>query len=54
MKQPTFFIMQLVLVRGMALLKKLQRPTLWIYLSLNWRIRPHADPSAIIFVKESC
>ena len=43
-----------VLVRGMALLKKLQRPTLWIYLSLNWHIRPHADPSAIIFVKESC
>ena len=32
-----------VLVRGMALLKKLQRPTLWIYLSLNWHIRPHAD-----------
>ena len=24
-----------VLVRGMALLKKLSRPTLWIYLSLN-------------------
>ena len=43
-----------VLVRGMALLKKLQRPTLWIYLSLNWHIRHHADPSAIIFVKESC
>ena len=34
-----------VLVRGMALLKKLQRPTLWIYLSLNWHIRHHADPS---------
>ena len=43
-----------VLVREMALLKKLQRPTLWIYLSLNWHIRPHADLSAIIFVKESC
>ena len=42
------------LVREMALLKKLQRPTLWIYLSLNWHIRPHADLSAIIFVKESC
>ena len=39
-------------VRGMALLKKLQRPTLWIYLSLNWHIRPHADLSAIIFVKD--
>ena len=43
-----------VLVRGMALLKKLQRPTLWIYLSLNRHIRPHADLSAITFVKESC
>ena len=31
-----------------------QRPTLWIYLSLNWHIRHHADPSAIILVKESC
>ena len=40
-----------LLVRGMALLKKLQRPTLWIYLSLNWHIRLHADLSAIIFVK---
>ena len=38
----------------MALLKKLQRPTLRIYLTLNWHIRPHADQSAIIFVKESC
>ena len=38
----------------LGLLKKLQRPTLWIYLSLNWHIRHHADPSAIIFVKESC
>ena len=28
-----------VLVRGMALLKTLQRPTLWIYLSLNYKIR---------------
>ena len=36
-----------VLVRGMALLKKLQRPTLWIYLSLIWHIRPHANLSAI-------
>ena len=43
-----------VLVRGMALLKKLQRATLWIYLSLNWHIRLHADLSTIIFVKESC
>ena len=35
-------------------LQILQRPTLWIYLSLNWHIRHHAVPSAIIFVKESC
>ena len=28
--------------------------TLDLFISLNWHIRHHADPSAIIFVKESC
>ena len=50
----SFFPKCTVLVRGMALLNKVQRPTLWIYLSLNWHVRLHADLSAIIFVKESC
>ena len=37
-----------------GLAQEIAGPTLWIYLSLNWHIRHHADPSAIIFVKESC
>ena len=46
---------QTVLVHGMALLKTLQRPTLWIYLSLNYKIGLIlANLSANIFVKESC
>ena len=43
---------RIVIVRGVALLKRMQRPTFWIY--LNYKFRPiHANPSANIFIEES-